>query len=255
MTYDEQHFYYDPRPSGLRGELAFDQHLSDAIEDIPPVSTLEEPAPKVVEEAPEAVEDAPKISPEKGKKSSKKAKKRTGAADSSPAARWARWRQEKEQDREIVIPRGPNLDACSSEEASAVSAFMTSDAQAVVVDSIREPGATMPASSLEASSAAETQTAEAAPASSFERTNLLLLQKAKQLFQLRMQRSSVNCQKLNLRSRLQKSGFWLMSLLAKGNRVLQPKPLNRVKPPSSISRKSTLGRGLHRNGEPDMLPP
>lgn len=159
VTYDEQHFYYDPRPSGLRGELAPDQHLSDAIEDIPPVPTPEEPAPKVVEEA-------PKASTEKGKKSSKKAKKRTGAADSSPAARWARWRQEKEQDREIVIPRGPNLDACSSEEASAVSAFMTSDAQAVVVDSISVPGATMPASSLEVSSAAETQTAVVDPTSS-----------------------------------------------------------------------------------------
>ena len=166
VTYDEQHFYYDPRPSGLRGELAPDQHLSDAIEDIPPVPTPEESAPKVVEEAPEAVEDAPKISPEKGKKSSKKAKKRTSAADSSPAARWARWRQEKEQDREIVIPRGPNLDACSSEEASAVSAFMTSDAQAVVVDSISAPVATMPASSLEVLNAAETQTVEVAPASS-----------------------------------------------------------------------------------------
>lgn len=166
VTYDEQHFYYDPRPSGLRGELAPDQHLSDAIEDIPPVPTPEEPAPKVVEEAPEAVEDAPKISTEKGKKSSKKAKKRTGAAESSPAARWARWRQEKEQDREIVIPRGPNLDACSSEEASAVSAFMTSDAQAVVADSIREPGATTPASSLEMPSAAETQTVVVDPASS-----------------------------------------------------------------------------------------
>lgn len=57
-----------------------------------------------------------------------------------------------------MIPRGPNLDACSSEEAAAVSAFMTSDAQAVVVDSISAPVATMPASSLEASSAAETQT-------------------------------------------------------------------------------------------------
>ena len=63
VTYDEQHFYYDPRPSGLRGELAPDQHLSDAIEDIPPVPAPEEPAPKVVEEA-------PKASPEKGKKSS-----------------------------------------------------------------------------------------------------------------------------------------------------------------------------------------
>lgn len=43
---------------------------------------------------------------------------------------------------------------------------MTSDAQAVVVDSISAPVATMPASSLEASSAAETQTAEAAPTNS-----------------------------------------------------------------------------------------
>lgn len=159
VTYDEQHFYYDPRPSGLRGELASDQHLSDAIEDIPPVPAAEEPAPKIVEEV-------PKAGKEKSKKSSKKAKKRTNAAESSPAARWARWRQEKEHDREIMIPRGPNLDACSSKEASAVSAFMTSDAQTVVVDSINAPGATMPASSLEASSAADIQTAEAAPASS-----------------------------------------------------------------------------------------
>ena len=59
---------------------------------------------------------------EKDKKSSKKAKKRTNAAESSPAARWARWRQEKEQDREIVIPRGPNLDESTMGEIPFVAA-------------------------------------------------------------------------------------------------------------------------------------
>ena len=137
VTYDEQHFYYDPRPSGLRGELASDQHLSDAIEDIPSVPAPEEPAPKVVEEA-------PKTSTEKGKKSSKKAKKRTGAADSSPAARWARWRQEKEQDREIVIPRGPNLEEFTTGEVPFVAASAAEESQAALFDSTvvpADPGA------------------------------------------------------------------------------------------------------------------
>lgn len=35
VNYQEQHFYYDPRPPQLLGELAPNQHLSDAIEDIP----------------------------------------------------------------------------------------------------------------------------------------------------------------------------------------------------------------------------
>lgn len=139
VTYDEQHFYYDPRPSGLRGELASDQHLSDAIEDIPSVPAPEEPAPKVVEEAPEAVENAPKSTTEKGKKSSKKAKKRTDAAESSPAARWARWRQEKEQDREIVIPRGPNLDESTTGEVPFVAAPIEDKTQAALFDSTVAP--------------------------------------------------------------------------------------------------------------------
>ena len=132
VTYDEQHFYYDPRPSGLRGELASDQHLSDAIEDIPSVLTSEEPAPK-------AVEEAPKASMEKDKKSSKKAKKRTNAAESSPAARWARWRQEKEQDREIVIPRGPNLDESTTGEIPFVAALIEEETQATLFDSTVAP--------------------------------------------------------------------------------------------------------------------
>lgn len=131
VTYDEQHFYYDPRPSGLRGELASDQHLSDAIEDIPSVLTPEEPAPK-------AVEEAPKASMEKDKKSSKKAKKRTNTAESSPAARWARWRQEKEQDREIVIPRGPNLDESTTGETPFVAAS-AEETQAALLDSTVAP--------------------------------------------------------------------------------------------------------------------
>lgn len=132
VTYDEQHFYYDPRPSGLRGELASDQHLSDAIEDIPSVLTPEEPAPK-------AVEEAPKASMEKDKKSSKKAKKRANAAESSPAARWARWRQEKEQDREIVIPRGPNLDESTTGEIPFVAALIEEETQATLFDSTVAP--------------------------------------------------------------------------------------------------------------------
>lgn len=132
VIYDEQHFYYDPRPSGLRGELASDQHLSDAIEDIPSVLTPEEPAPK-------AVEEAPKASMEKDKKSSKKAKKRTNAAESSPAARWARWRQEKEQDREIVIPRGPNLDESTMGEIPFVAAPIEEETQATLFDSTVAP--------------------------------------------------------------------------------------------------------------------
>lgn len=132
VTYDEQHFYYDPRPSGLRGELASDQHLSDAIEGIPSVLTPEEPAPK-------AVEEAPKASMEKDKKSSKKAKKRTNAAESSPAARWARWRQEKEQDREIVIPRGPNLDESTTGEIPFVAAPIEEETQATLFDSTIAP--------------------------------------------------------------------------------------------------------------------
>lgn len=144
VTYDEQHFYYDPRPSGLRGELASDQHLSDAIEDIPSVLTPEEPAPK-------AVEEAPKASMEKDKKSSKKAKKRTNAAESSPAARWARWRQEKEQDREIVIPRGPNLDESTMGEIPFVAAPIEEETQATLFDSTVAPADSAVSSSMNGS--------------------------------------------------------------------------------------------------------
>ena len=144
VTYDEQHFYYDPRPSGLRGELASDQHLSDAIEDIPSVLTSEEPAPK-------AVEEAPKASMEKDKKSSKKAKKRTNAAESSPAARWARWRQEKEQDREIVIPRGPNLDESTTGEIPFVAALIEEETQAALFDSTVAPANSAASSSTNGS--------------------------------------------------------------------------------------------------------
>lgn len=144
VTYDEQHFYYDPRPSGLRGELASDQHLSDAIEDIPSVLTAEEPASK-------AVKEAPKASMEKDKKSSKKAKKRTNAAESSPAARWARWRQEKEQDREIVIPRGPNLDESTTGEIPFVAAPIEEETQATLFDSTVAPADSAASSSTNGS--------------------------------------------------------------------------------------------------------
>lgn len=143
VTYDEQHFYYDPRPSGLRGELASGEHLSDVIEDIPPVSAPEEPASKVLEEAPQA-------STEKSKKSSKKAKKRTSAVESSPAARWARWRQEKEQDREIVIPRGPNLDEITVSETPFAAASAEEETQAVLFDSTIAPADSAVSSSTDA---------------------------------------------------------------------------------------------------------
>lgn len=94
--------------------------------------TPEEPAPK-------AAEEAPKASMEKDKKSSKKAKKRTNAAESSPAARWARWRQEKEQDREIVIPRGPNLDESITGEIPFVAAPIEEETQATLLDSTVAP--------------------------------------------------------------------------------------------------------------------
>lgn len=158
VTYDEQHFYYDPRPSGLRGELASDQHLSDAIEDIPSVLTPEEPAPKVVEEA-------PKATTEKDKKSSKKAKKRTSAAESSPAARWARWRQEKEQDREIVIPRGPNLDESTTGEIPFVAAPIEEETQATLFDSTVAPTDSAASSSTNGSVLADRRGADAHVAS------------------------------------------------------------------------------------------
>lgn len=158
VTYDEQHFYYDPRPSGLRGELASDQHLSDAIEDIPSVLTPEEPAPK-------AVEEAPKASMEKDKKSSKKAKKRTNAAESSPAARWARWRQEKEQDREIVIPRGPNLDESTTGEIPFVAAPIEEEMQATLFDSTVAPADSAASSSTNGSVLADVLDADAHVAS------------------------------------------------------------------------------------------
>lgn len=157
VTYDEQHFYYDPRPSGLRGELASDQHLSDAIEDIPPVLTPEEPAPK-------AVEEVPKASTEKSKKPSKKGKKRTSTTESSPAARWARWRQEKEQDREIVIPRGPNLDDPTTGEIPFVAAS-AEETQTALLDSTVAPARSDGSSVGDGSASADDFGAEAHAAS------------------------------------------------------------------------------------------
>lgn len=102
VNYQEQHFYYDPRPPQLLGELAPNQHLSDAIEDIPDdLGSLASSASKDTKKA--------KL------KKDKKAKKNAKSAANQPTA-WSKWRQDKEKDREFTIPRGPNLDTSQTGE-------------------------------------------------------------------------------------------------------------------------------------------
>lgn len=102
VNYQEQHFYYDPRPPQLLGELAPNQHLSDAIEDIPEdLDSLNLSASKTAQKA-------------KAKKDKKTKKSGKSAANQSNA--WAKWRQDKEKDREFKIPRGPNLDTSQTGE-------------------------------------------------------------------------------------------------------------------------------------------
>lgn len=107
VNYQEQHFYYDPRPPQLLGELAPNQHLSDAIEDIPLDGAD-------TEKASEAKKKADQKRDKKAKKSSKKAASQSNAP-------WSKWRQEKEKDREFTIPRGPNLDVSQTSELPPVA--------------------------------------------------------------------------------------------------------------------------------------
>lgn len=107
VNYQEQHFYYDPRPPQLLGELAPNQHLSDAIEDIPLDDADTEKASNTKKKA--------------NQKRDKKAKKGSKKAASQSNAPWSKWRQEKEKDREFTIPRGPNLDSSQTGELPIVS--------------------------------------------------------------------------------------------------------------------------------------
>lgn len=107
VNYQEQHFYYDPRPPQLLGELAPNQHLSDAIEDIPLDGADTEKTTEAKKKA--------------DQKRDKKAKKGNKKATSQSNAPWSKWRQEKEKDREFTIPRGPNLDSSQAGELPIVS--------------------------------------------------------------------------------------------------------------------------------------
>lgn len=107
VNYEEQHYYYDPRPHQLLGELEVENRLSQAIDEVP-LDTLEEDAPAKPEKKASLVDT-------KKKKKAKKAAK--GSA--SGGARWAKWRQDKEKEREFIIPRGPNLDVAETDELPA----------------------------------------------------------------------------------------------------------------------------------------
>lgn len=109
VNYQEQHFYYDPRPPQLLGELEVERHLSEAIEDVP-----ESLGEKLVSSKKKAKDKAVKR-----KKSGKKADRNAGEDGAAQgAAPWAKWRQEKEKEREFVIPRGPNLDTSQTGDLS-----------------------------------------------------------------------------------------------------------------------------------------
>lgn len=117
VNYDEQHYYYDPRPAQLRGELAFDQRLSEAIDDIPFGDAGLDPIIARLDEAIDRADE--KAAAKRKKKEAKKAAKSgtnttknaaKNTAKGSGDALWARWRSDKEKERAFVIPRGPNLD-------------------------------------------------------------------------------------------------------------------------------------------------
>lgn len=122
VNYEEQHYYYDPRPHQLLGELEVENHLSQAIDEVP-LDTLEEDASVKSE----------KKRPQAESKKKKKAKKASKGPGASGGALWAKWRQDKEKEREFIIPRGPNLDVADTGEMSAVA----EEEPVVVVD--RDP--------------------------------------------------------------------------------------------------------------------
>lgn len=107
VSYEEQHYYYDPRPHQLLGELEVENHLSQAIDEAP-LDTLEEDAPA-------------KPKKKKSQGESKKKKKASKGSGASGGALWAKWRQDKEKEREFIIPRGPNLDVVETDEPSALA--------------------------------------------------------------------------------------------------------------------------------------
>ena len=100
VNYEEQHYYYDPRPHQLLGELEIEHHLSEAIDEAP-IEALEE----------DGAQSSTK------KKKAKKAKKEEQALGGS----WTKWRQDKDKEREFVIPRGPNLDVADTGELPLVA--------------------------------------------------------------------------------------------------------------------------------------
>lgn len=111
VIYPDDDFYYDPRPSAHRGELASEGLLSNTIEEISFFNA--------------ETEELPRVEKEPAKKSGKRGKKAKNANVRSTEQRnspWAKWWQEKEKEREMVIPRGPNLEGVTVDPVAAASA-------------------------------------------------------------------------------------------------------------------------------------
>lgn len=141
VNYEEQHYYYDPRPHQLLGELEVENHLSQAIDEAP-LAQVDETLPgKGGESAldpagePQKHEDdghRPFEMPSDRKtarsvaKAAKKASKKKDAKPTKPSfvedsAPWTKRRRDKEKERAFVIPRGPNLDEARMGEIPVVS--------------------------------------------------------------------------------------------------------------------------------------
>ena len=139
VVYPEEDFYYDPRPSAHRGEVVTERSLSDAIEEIALFEADTEELPRVHEAPGKKSGKGPKR--KKPAKASVKTTDKTAAKDASKPSEkgpreskglWSKWWQEKEQAREMVIPRGPNLEGATVDPVASASAMPVKNAKPAV---------------------------------------------------------------------------------------------------------------------------
>ncbi|WP_251197535.1 tRNA pseudouridine(38-40) synthase TruA [Anaerotardibacter muris] len=128
VVYPEEDFYYDPRPSEHRGEVVTERSLSDAIEEIALFEADTEELPRVHEPSDKQSGKGGKrakkaVKAAKGAKATKAVKSADKEAREVKASPWSKWWQEKEHAREMVIPRGPNLEGAMVDPVASASAL------------------------------------------------------------------------------------------------------------------------------------
>ena len=162
VNYQEQHYYYDPRPHQLLGQIAVENHLSEAIDEAP-LGQMDDLRPGRSDES--AFDTAGNMSKHEedghrpfempadrktARSVAKAAKKASKKKDTKPAkpssfvedsAPWAKRRRDKEKEREFVIPRGPNLETAQTGEMPLTAIRQETTGKAVAPAAARESSA------------------------------------------------------------------------------------------------------------------